>query len=83
MKDALKEGAAKTVGVVTAGATPAVTVAVGGSATHLAGGAAVMKTLAVAGSLAGGGAITGVAIVGAASLGAGYLTYLGIKRLLK
>lgn len=77
MKDVVEKVAA----TVAVGATPTVSVATVGGLTGLSGGAAVMKTLAIAGSLVGGGSVAGIVVVGAASAGVGYGAYRLVKKL--
>lgn len=62
-------GAVGTIG----GAKGATAAALG--STHLYGGAAVMKGLAVTGALAGGGAATGIVMISLAAATTGFITY--------
>lgn len=77
------EAAAKVIGTGVAVAAPTGAILATGAVTNLAGGAAIMKTLAVAGAVAGGGAGIGIAVVGVASAGVGYITYRFIKNRFK
>ena len=80
-KHATKDNAAKAAGVATGAVTPVVAISAGGAAFDVAGGAAVMKTLAVVGL--GGGAVVGVVVVAAASALLGYGGYRLFNKILK
>ena len=73
------ERAPKLAGAAAGVATPMVAVAATAELTGLAGGAAILKTLAVAGAAVGGGAIAGIAVVGVGSVAIGW----GVTRLVK
>lgn len=65
-------------GAAAGAVTPALAVAVTAEVTGLAGGAAIMKTLAIAGATVGGGAIVGVLVLGVGAVAAGW----GVARIL-
>lgn len=84
-KHATKENVAKAAGTGVGAATPAAAITAGGAVFHVAGGAAVMKTLAaaVAGALVGGGSIAGVSVVGVVSAATGCGVYRLFNKILK
>lgn len=73
------ERAPKLAGAAAGVATPMVAVAATAEVTGLAGGAAILKTLAVAGAAVGGGAVAGIAVVGIGSVAVGW----GVTKLVK
>lgn len=74
------ERAPKAVGALAGVATPVAVVVATGELTGLAGGAAIMKTLAVAGGVVGGGAIAGIGIVGIGAVAVAWGVTKAVKR---
>lgn len=81
MSDA-KDLVAKVAGTSVAGAVPTAAITAGGAIANLSGGAAIMKTLAAAGSIVGGGSVAGIAVIGVVSIGVGYFAYRGVKKIM-
>jgi hypothetical protein len=65
---------AQTTGAIVGVATPPTAIAATGAITGVSGGAAVLKTLAIAGSVVGGGAVAGVVVVGVGAVVVGWAT---------
>lgn len=73
---------AATAGVLATVKTSAVAVTVAVLSTpHVAGGAAIMKGLAVTGALLGGGAVAGVSAIGIGAASVGVATYLAVRKI--
>ena len=61
-------------------AVPSVAITATGYVTGLSGGAAIMKTLAITGTVVGGGAVAGVTVIGIGSVFAAWGTTKAIKK---
>lgn len=72
---------ARAAGAAAGAAVPGAAVAAVGSAYGLAGGAAIMKTLALAGAAVGGSATAGIWVVGVGAVGVGCAVAEGVSRL--
>ena len=66
-------------GTIAGLSTPVLAVTATAELTGLAGGAAIMKTLAIAGATVGGGALVGIVVLGVGAVGVGW----GVTKLVK
>lgn len=67
-----KDRVAKAAGVVAGVGAPSAAVAITATLAEISGGAAILKTLAIAGGLFGGGALAGITVVGVGAVGIGW-----------
>jgi len=72
---------AKGAGVAAGVAAPTAAVAVTGFVAEISGGAAILKTLAIAGGVVGGGALAGVTVVGVGAVVVGWGTMKLVQRI--
>jgi hypothetical protein len=72
---------AKAAGVAAGVGAPPAAVAVTAFVAEVSGGAAILKTLAIAGSLVGGGALAGITILGVGAVGVGWGTMKVVQRI--
>jgi len=66
---------AKVAGVAAGVAAPTVAVGTTAAVTGVSGGAAILKTLAVAGGIVGGGAVAGITVIGVGAVAVGWGTW--------
>ena len=81
-KERIENGVSASAGTVVGIGTTA-TATTAGAAAGTAGASAVTSGLAAAGALVGGGMVAGVVVVGAAGAIFGYLTFRGVKALIR
>jgi hypothetical protein len=81
-KERIENGVSASAGTVVGVGTTA-TAATAGAAAGTAGASAITSGLAAAGALVGGGMVGGVVVVGAAGAIVGYLTFRGVKALIR
>ena len=72
-----KDRVAKAAGVAVGVGAPSV--AITATLAEVSGGAAILKTLAVAGGLVGGGALAGITVVGVGAVGIGWGTMKAVQ----
>lgn len=74
---------AQAAGVAVGVAAPSAAVAVVSAVAEVSGGAAILKTLFIAGGIVGGGALAGITVVGVGAVAIGWGTMKLVKHLRK